>query len=342
MTVPATRARAKAPLSKAVVSRSRNSSRPMTVILNAKVTTAAGSMSSGWTRPAAPTASRVAEKKATARASPKAAPSRPLEPAAYQAMPSVTGAAAMVARAATRAMRTSSVIAHPPPETPRSTQDVPAAGRGTAPGVEVDGESTRHDHRRAKRPGPFSAAAALPTHRGRETTPPRPRAAGAWSAPSSSRPPAARPSAAARPAPQGPGGRYRRHHRRHHHPGRRRPERPRRGQGPQGHSGGPFVKKARMGAVPPSGPCWSAGDLRFSNGATMSPEDPWLVVDVPLDAACPAATPLDLEADPVRDARDKPIDVASGNQLNPRSEVAAGAPDRLRADGVVIPLPCVA
>ena len=51
---------------------------------------------------------------------------------------------------------------------------------------------------------------------------------------------------------------------------------------------------------------------------------------------------LILKQTPVRDARDKPIDVASGNQLNPRSEVAAGAPDRLRADGVVIPLPCVA
>src|SRR5512132_573317 len=124
----------------------------MTVILKAKVTTAAGSISSGWTRPAAPTASRVAEKKATARASPKAAPSRPLEPAAYQAMPSATGAAAAVARAATRAMRTSSVIAHPPSETPRSTQGVPAAGRGTVPGVEVDGKSTRQDRGRAKRP----------------------------------------------------------------------------------------------------------------------------------------------------------------------------------------------
>src|SRR4030095_8927410 len=74
MTVAATRARAKAAGSKAVVSRSRNSSRPMTVILKAKVTTAAGSISSGWTRPAAPTASRVAEKKATASARPKAAP----------------------------------------------------------------------------------------------------------------------------------------------------------------------------------------------------------------------------------------------------------------------------
>src|SRR5215213_5517267 len=110
MTVPATRARAKAARSKAVVSRSRNSSRPMTVILNAKVITAAGSISSGWTRPAAPTASRVAEKKATARARPKAAPSSPLVPDAHQARARATGAAAAVASAAPRAMRPSSVM----------------------------------------------------------------------------------------------------------------------------------------------------------------------------------------------------------------------------------------
>src|ERR687890_1920215 len=150
MTVPATRARAKAALSKAVGSRSRNSSRPMTVILKAKVTTAAGSISSGWTRPAAPTASRVAEKKATARARPKAAPSSPLVPAAHQARARATGAAAAVASAAPRAMRPSSVI-----PLPTSRQLVSDAGRTRRwsrhrPGVEVDGESTRHSGKCAK------------------------------------------------------------------------------------------------------------------------------------------------------------------------------------------------
>src|SRR5829696_4583214 len=133
MTVPATRARAKAARSKAVVSRSRNSSRPMTVILKAKVSTAAGSISSGWTRPAAPTASRVAEKKATARARPKAAPSTPLVPDAHQARARATGAAAAVASVAPRAMRPSSVIRSRPPGRSFPTQDRPAAGRGTAP-----------------------------------------------------------------------------------------------------------------------------------------------------------------------------------------------------------------
>jgi hypothetical protein len=55
-------------------------------------------------------------------------------------------------------MRTSSVIAHPPPETPRSTQGAPAAGRGTVPGVEVDGESTSHNRRRAKPAAPLGNA----------------------------------------------------------------------------------------------------------------------------------------------------------------------------------------
>src|SRR5215218_1933220 len=112
----------------------------MTVILKAKVTTAAGSISSGWTRPAAPTASRVAEKKATARARPKAAPSRPLGPAAHQARPRATGAAAAVASAAPRAMRTSSVIALPPPGDNAFHAGRTRRSRGTVPGVEVDGE----------------------------------------------------------------------------------------------------------------------------------------------------------------------------------------------------------
>src|SRR4029450_7878032 len=89
--------------------------RPMTVILKGRVRAAAGSISSAWTRPAAPTASRVAEKKATARARPKAAPSRPLVPEAHQARARARGAAAAGARAAPRAMRASSVIALGPP-----------------------------------------------------------------------------------------------------------------------------------------------------------------------------------------------------------------------------------
>src|SRR4029450_9650084 len=163
MTVPATRARADASRSKAVVSLSRNSSSPMTVILKAKVSTAAGSISSGWTRPAAPTASRVAEKKAMASTRPKAAPRTPLEPAAHQAMARATGAAAAGAGGAAGRGGGRPPAAHAPPLGPRppASRDNSFHAGGTGrwsrrrPGVEVDGESTSRDRGKAKQARPL-------------------------------------------------------------------------------------------------------------------------------------------------------------------------------------------
>src|SRR5215217_821358 len=148
----------------------------MTVILQAKVITAAGSISSGWTRPAAPTASRVAEKKATARARPKAAPSSPLVPDAHQARARATGAAAAVASAAPRAMRPSSVMlsasrtSFPRRTYPPLVAAPPRRGSGRriyqalrqacqSPGPCSPGA-------RREPPGPYSGRAPLPTPKG--------------------------------------------------------------------------------------------------------------------------------------------------------------------------------